>query len=158
MKNNIYYTIMSFIILAFIPLIFISKGLELNLFATQISLFFILLVFSAVTLFSLSKNLKIAWSFSIVLFSLHLMNSVYLFFFVLNVILVIYSVIALIGFVISVYNIDQKAKDHISTRIKILKKPKKVQVKTVSKKSNKTKQKKLKKSTKKKISKKKSNK
>ena len=126
MIKNAYYKIMILLVACFVPLLFIIESLELNLFATQISVFMILLTFSAVTLFMFARSVNLSWSFSLLLFSLHLMNAVYLFLFKLNLALVFYSVAALIGFIYSVYNIDDAAKKHISTKIKILKKPKKI--------------------------------
>lgn len=144
MKNKFYCSIMLLLVACFVPLFLMLRRFEQNIFATQISVFFIFIIFSAVTLFFLSRNMGMAWSFSLVLFSLHLMNSVYLFFYNTSLYLVLYSVLALIGFIISVYNIDPEAKKRISTRLKILKKPKKINLKKTTKKvSNKISKKKL---------------
>jgi hypothetical protein len=150
-----YNTIMFFLVAGLISLFFVIKTLNSSIFITQLIFFVILLIFSSITLFSISKNYTTGWPFSVFLFSLHLMNAVYLFFFKLNLSLVIYSVIVLLGFIISVYVIDEKARKRISTRIKVLKKPKKIKLKKVSSSNA---EKTIKKQTKKKIKKVKTNK
>ena len=153
MKENPYNLAMFFIVISFVPLISILRNLEQNFFLTQLSVILILLVFSAVTLFMISRKMNMAWSFSVILFSLHLMNVVYLFLIEKEYNLILYTLIALLGFIVSIYHVDEKFRKQISTKIKILKKPKKANVKkSSSKKVNKT-SKKSKKTAKKKTAK-----
>lgn len=158
MKNNPLNLIMFFIIISFVPLISIIRT-ESFFFITEVLVILILLVFSVLTFFMIFKKMNIAWSFSLILFSLHLMNVLYLFLIERNSNLILYSLIVLLGFIVSVYHVDQKFRKKISSKIKVLKKPKKVNVKkSSSKKVNKKNKKSSKKTTKKKIAKKKKNK
>ena len=123
MEKGNYYLILFLTLVNFLALIGMLSGVAVGTFLAEIFIGLAFIILAAITLYLITAKADLAWPFSIFFFSLNLMNAVYMFFFTRSTLLVIYAVSSVIGFIISVYNVDTKVRKSLGKAAK-KKKPK----------------------------------